>query len=207
MELGIDGPMKPGQRRYGGYGTLPPLPFNTFGSAASSGGSGSSGSSSNDPSLSNSTYSMSPDLREALDALKARSSVDTTQRAIDRATTGTMDAAALAAADLKGNLSRRGLVGGGTAGASFLNKAVYQPAQRNAASAASATALGGEQRLDQLAQSGVNAAAIPENLSLANRSLGLQQWNDQQNVNLQQTQLANQMQQQQVAQWLALMGM
>lgn len=211
----VNGELTTNQRQpgVGGYGNLPPMPAfltgagGSGGSSSGSGGSGAGGGTLGGPSnaLTNNTYTMSPDLKGALDALKARSSTDDTVRATNRATTGAMDAAALQAADLKGSLAGRGLIGGGTAGAAFLNKNVYAPAQRSAAQAASNIALGQQQRLDTLAQAGVNAAAVPEQLSLANRNLGLEQWQAQQSDALAQQDLANRIQQQQVAQWQALL--
>lgn len=152
------------------------------------------------------TTQISPYLKEQMDRYRQRFSVDNTNRAIGRATTGAMDAAALAAADLKGNLSSRGLVGS-EGGNAFLQKRVYGPAQRQAAGAAADIALGNENRLDALTLGGTGLMRAPDDIALANRNLNLQQSGQDFSQAMQQEQFRNQLQQQQYAQYLALLGM
>ena len=152
------------------------------------------------------TAQTDPYLKELVDKYRSRFDVDNTQRAINRSTTGIMDAAALGAADLKGNLSSRGLVGS-EGGNAFLAKRVFGPAQRQAAGAEADISLGNEQRLDNLTLGGLGIMNAPGQASRADRGLALSQSGQDFDQGLQQAQLQNQMQQQQYAQWLSLLNM
>lgn len=175
------------------YPTLPPLPkFPTSPTPAAVPAPATS--------ITN-TADASPYLKKAMDRLDERYSADDTKRRIQDSNLGIMDAAALSAADQKGGLSRRGLIG--SAGASdFLSKRVYQPAQREAAKAASNIELGQQQRLDNLTLGSTALVTAPDTINAENRRIALQQ----QQENAQEQQAAQQAQQSQVNQWLSLLG-
>lgn len=151
--------------------------------------------------------------QDAYNTLKGRMSADNSQRAIDKAVMGTMDAAALGAKDLGANLARRGLSGTG-AGATFLQRNVFQPAQREAAGKSADIALAEQARQDQLAQSLYGAAqglgSSAGNISgqnLANRQFGLGTWEAQQADARQRAQMEQQARDSELARWMALSQM
>lgn len=140
-----------------------------------------------------------PLLQEQVDELRRRRSSDTTERATNRAESHILDRAAGQKSMLKG---RVGGSGGRQAGVEAkLEGRIDDNAARAAAAAAADIQLGEEQRLDNLAiagqgimsapgdrdlardsmtnsllATGLGAAQGAANLGLANRSLGLQQW-------------------------------
>ena len=183
------------QNQVSGFHLDQPKPMPAAPAAGGGGGGGSTNTAETDPYL-----------KELVDKYRSRFGVDNTERAINRSTTGIMDAAALGAADLKGNLSSRGLVGS-EGGNAFLAKRVFGPAQRQAAGAAADIALGNEQRLDALTLGGLGIMNAPGQASRADRGLALSQSGQDFNQSLQQAQLQNQIQQQQMAQWLSLLNM
>ena len=178
----------------GGYGDLPPMPSmpaplpNQSNPAA--------------PVTSTNTSEISPYLKKALGRLDERFSEDNTKRAIQDSNLGISDAAALSAADQKGGLSRRGLVGS-EGGATFLSKNVYQPAQRQAAKAAADITLAQQARKDNLVLGSQGLVQAPDQINLANRAEASREQEAQAQQQMQQAQL----QQQQQSQWLSLMGM
>jgi hypothetical protein len=156
------------------------------------------------PSIDFNAYSQDdPRMVEAYGLLKDRMNADNSKRAIDKAVMGTMDAAALGAKDLGANMARRGISGTGT-GATFLQKNVYAPAQREAAGKASDIALAEQDRQDRLAQALQGPAGAISGQNLANRSFGLSAWEAQQQAALQRQQLAQQAQDAEIARWIAL---
>ena len=177
----------------GGYGDLPPMPsmpaplHNQSNPAH--------------PVTSTNTSEISPYLKKALGRLDERFSDDNTKRAIQDSNLGISDAAALSAADQKGGLSRRGLVGS-EGGATFLSKNVYQPAQRQAAKAAANITLAQQARKDNLVLGSQGLVRAPDEINLANRA----EASREQEAQAQQQQQQAQLQQQQTAQWLSLMG-
>jgi len=187
-------PSLPKQNQVSGFHLDQPKPMPAATAPAASGGG------------STNTAQTDPNLQKLVDKYMSRFEVDNTQRAINRSTTGIMDAAALGAADPKGNLSSRGLVGS-EGGNAFLAKRVFNPAQRQAAGAAADIALGNEQRLDNLTLGGLGIMNAPGQASRADRGLALSQSGQDFDQGLQQAQLQNQMQQQQYAQWLSLLNM
>jgi len=196
---------------------LPPFPGAGGGPAAGGGGGGggpvTTGAPIVGPVLAN-TVAPDPYLEEQVRNLRARMGSDTTERAIGRSTTGILDAAALGAADEgAANLSSRGLVGSG-AGQSFLHKRFFDPAQRAAAGAAADIAHQREQDLDRLVLGGTAIMGAPGQYSLANRNLGLQQWQAQTGagqaaagLSLEQQRLNQQQQQSQIENWLRMYQM
>lgn len=164
-----------------------------------------------------------PNLQTQVDRLGQRLSADTTNRAIDRAGSAIKDAAAGRQTALTSSLARRGLSGSGVE-ASERGKIAAQ-AQRAQAGAAADISLGRERDLDALTLGGqgimsapgqyslaregqtnnfllggLQAAAEPGRQALADRQLGLQQWQAQ-NAAEQGAQ------DRQLSQWLALMRM
>ena len=154
------------------------------------------------PVTSTNTSEISPYLKKALGRLDERFSEDNTKRAIQDSNLGISDAAALSAADQKGGLSRRGLVGS-EGGATFLSKNVYQPAQRQAAKAAADITLAQQSRKDNLVLGSQGLVRAPDEVNLANRAEASREQEAQAQQQMQQAQL----QQQQQSQWLSLMGM
>lgn len=147
------------------------------------------------------TSEVDPYVKKALDRLDSRFSEDDTKRRIQDSNLGIADAAALSAADQKGGLARRGLIG--SAGASeFLSKNVFQPAQRQAAKAASDITLGQQARQDSLAEAAAGASTAPATIQAENRRIAIQQ----QQENASEQQAAQAAQQQQVSQWLSLLS-
>lgn len=141
-----------------------------------------------------------------------RLSADPTKRAIDRSNLATMDAAALAAKDLGANIASRGALGSG-AGSTFLANRVFAPAQREAAGKAADISLGRERDLDNLTMAGLGIARAGEDVNLANKNLGLNQYIAQNNAQLgwagnqlNWAQLQQQAQDAQMAQYLALLN-
>jgi hypothetical protein len=215
---GGGGQSSPGSVAPGGIPALPSFPGDGGGGGGgggpvSPGGSGPVAPSAPLPVLPN-TAAPDPYLEEQVRNLRARMGVDTTERAIGRSTTGILDAAALGAADEgAANLSSRGLVGSG-AGQAFLHKRFFEPAQQAAAGASADIALKREQDLDRLVLGGTAIMGAPGSSSLANRSLGLQQWQAQmgagqaaQGLSLEQQRLNQQQQQSQIENWLRMYGM
>ena len=205
----------------GGAPALPPFPGAGGPVAPGAGGAGAGGGGPVAPAgpavplpvLAN-TAAPDPYLEEQVRNLRARMGSDTTERAIGRSTTGILDAAALGAADEgASNLASRGLVGSG-AGQAFLHKRFFEPAQRAAAGAAEDIAHQREQDLDRLVLGGTAIMGAPGQSSLANRGLGLQQWQAQTGaanaatgLSLEQQRLNQQMQQQQIENWLKMYAM
>lgn len=154
-----------------------------------------------------------PYLEEQIRLYKDRLKSDPTERAIARATTGAMDAAALGAADLgAASMARRGIIGTG-AGSTYLAKNFFRPAQEQAARAATDIALGREGQLDQLVLGGTGLMAAPGQAALANRGLGLQQLQTQIAAQEAAARLAEEQrareqaqQQQQMDMWLRLLS-
>lgn len=144
-----------------------------------------------------------PRMVEAYGLLKGRMGEDNSKRAIDKAVMGTMDAAALGAKDLGANMARRGISGTGT-GATFLNRNVFQPAQREAAGQAASISLAEQDRQDRLAQSLQGPAAGIAGQNLANRNFGLSTWQAQQQEALQRAQMEQQARESELARWMAL---
>lgn len=130
-----------------------------------------------------------PDLRWLADKFKSRFDTSNTKRAIDASNLGIMDAAALGAADAKGAMASRGVLGTGT-GASFLNKRIFAPAQRAAAGAAKDIALDEQHRLDALTLGGLGIMKAPSDLALGQNAQALQQWMAANGFNIQNAQLA-----------------
>jgi hypothetical protein len=153
------------------------------------------------PVTSTNTSEISPYLKKALGRLDERFSDDNTKRAIQDSNLGIEDSAALSAADQKGGLARRGLVGS-EGGASFLNKRVYQPAQRAAAKAASDITLAQQARKDNLVLGSTGLVTAPDSVNLANRAEAARE----QEAQSQQQQQQAQLQLQQQGQWLSLLG-
>jgi hypothetical protein len=139
-------------------------------------------------------------------ALKQRESTDPTQRAIERSTTGTLDAAALGAADAgAANLAARGLTGTG-AGAAFLNKQFFAPAQRAASQSAADISLQRERDLDALVLGGQGIMSAPGQMGLAQKELGLRQYQTEAGLTVQEQQLALEAQKAQMDAWLKMYG-
>jgi hypothetical protein len=115
----------------------------------------------------------SPYIKEQMDRYRERFNVDNTKRAIDKSNLGIADAAALGAKDLRANTSRRG-IHGTDAGSQFLQKNVFDPAQRAAAKAASDIVLQRERDLDALTLGGTGLMMAQDQVNLANRQFGLQ---------------------------------
>src|SRR5882757_5020880 len=216
---GGGGKSTPAAAAPGGIPALPQFPGagGPVGAGAGAGAGGGpvapSGPATPLPVLSN-TAAPDPYLQEQVANLRARMGSDTTERAIGRSTTGILDAAALGAADEgAANLASRGLVGSG-AGQSFLHKRFFEPAQQAAAGAAADIALKREQDLDRLVLGGTAIMGAPGQESLANRGLGLQQWQAQTGaanaaagLSLEQQRLNQQQQQSQIENWLRMYGM
>lgn len=148
--------------------------------------------------------------QEAYNTLKGRMGADNSKRAIDHAVLGTMDAAALGAKDLGAGMARRGISGSGT-GATFLQKNVFAPAQREAAGRATDIALGEQARQDDLARSlqgaagGLQSAAGSiSGQNLNNRQFGLSAWQAQQQEAIQRAQLEQQAREAEISRWMAL---
>ena len=116
----------------------------------------------------------SPYLEEQINRYRDRFNVDNTKRAIDKSTLGIMDAAALGAADAKAGQSRRGVLGT-EVGAAANQRNIFEPAQRAAASQAANITMQREKDLDALVLGGTSLMRAPDEISLANRGLGLQQ--------------------------------
>jgi hypothetical protein len=151
--LGGGGTGVPGYAGGGGYG--------------GGSGDGSGGGTTN-------TSEASPTVQEHIQNYRDRLSADTTKRAIDRSNLGVADSAALLASDAKANMSRRGVLGSGT-GDAFLNKRVFEPAQRQAAAQAANISLQRERDLDALVLGGTGIMRLPDEIALANRGLNLEQ--------------------------------
>lgn len=151
----------------------------------------------------NSTAQDDPRMVEAYDIFKGRMSADNSQRAIDKAVGGTMDAAALGAKDLGANMARRGISGTGT-GATFLNRNVFAPAQREAANQASNIALGEQDRQDRLAAGLQGPAGNIASMNLQNRRFGLDQWQAQQSEAAQRAEMERRARDEELAKWMAL---
>lgn len=149
----------------------------------------------------------SPNIQEQMDRYRQRFSVDNTNRAIDKSNLGIMDAAALGAADQKANLSRRGVLGSET-GARFLQKNVFDPAQRAAAGAAANIAMQREKDLDALVLGGTGLMQAQDQLNLANRGLNLQQISQDREDQRYSAQRADEerRRREDTARWLATMG-
>jgi hypothetical protein len=128
---------------------------------------------------------------------------DNSKRAIDHAVLGTMDAAALGAKDMGANMARRGISGTG-AGATFLNKNVFQPAQRTAAGQATDISLAEQARQDDLAKSLQGPAGNIAGNNLQNRQFGLNTWQAQQNDARERAQMEQQQRDSELSRWLAL---
>lgn len=136
-----------------------------------------------------SSTGRNPDLQWLQDKYKSRFDVDNTKRTIDKSNLGIMDAAALGAADAKANLASRGAIGSGAADA-FLQKRIFQPAQREAAGKAADIALQREKDLDALTLGGQGIMSSQANLQLAEKAQALQEWIAKSGANLQQQQIA-----------------
>lgn len=147
----------------------------------------------------------SPKIEEVYKLWKERLGKDPTERAINKSNLGVADMAALAASDLGGSMARRGVLGTGT-GATFLQNKVFAPAQREAAGRAADIAMGREKDLDALTLAGLGIARAGEDVNLANRGLGLQQYLGQNQTALGWAQLKQQQQDAEMARWLALLG-
>lgn len=152
------------------------------------------------------TAGMDPFLKQQVDRYNSRFTNDPTKQAVEHSTLGIMDAAALGAADLKGQMGSRGVLNSG-AGATFLQKRVFDPAQRAAAGAASNIAIERQKQLDALTLGGTDIMKAPSQLGVQNRELAMRQWEGQQAaaraneaLKLEQQRLADE----QAARWLAL---
>lgn len=166
--------------------------------------SGGGGGGENGASMDFSSYAQDdPRMLEAYNILKGRMDTSNTKRAIDKAVLGTMDAAALGAKDLGANMARRGVSGTGT-GATFLQKNVFAPAQREASGKAAEISLAEQDRLDKLAAALQGPAAGIAGHNLSNREFGLQSWQAMQQAALQRQQLAQSAMDNEIARWMAL---
>lgn len=145
-------------------------------------------------------------LMGAVKRLEGRSDASNTARAIDKSNAGIADSAALLAKDAKANMGSRGVMGTGV-GNAYLQKNVFQPAQRMAAKGASDISQGEQTRLDNLALGGTAVLTAPSQIALANQGLNLQQQGQQQNFALQQQQLKMQQDEAEMAKYRALMQM
>lgn len=113
-------------------------------------------------------------LNRAVERYEGRFDTSNTARAIDRSNAGIADSAALLAKDAKANMGSRGVLGTG-AGDAYLQRNVFQPAQRMAAKAATDLSLAEQDRLDRLAVGGTGVLALPSQVALANQRLNLDQ--------------------------------
>jgi hypothetical protein len=168
----------PTPRRRGGYGRVPGLggsgsgSIPVFNNGPTTGafvepGQGSGSGTTN-------TAEPSPFVQEHIQNYRNRLSEDNTKRAIDKSNLGIADSAALMAADAKAGMSRRGVQGTDT-GAAFLQKRVFEPAQRAAAGQAANIALQRERDLDNLVLGGTGIMRLPDEIALANRGMNLDQ--------------------------------
>lgn len=148
----------------------------------------------------------SPNIQKQIERYAERLSADPTQRAIDRSNRAIADSAALMAADQKANMARRGVMGTGV-GDAFLQRRVFDPAQRQAAEAATQIALGRERDLDALVLQGTGLMRTPDELAIQRQNLALQQAQLQDAAEARRAGMAQQQQQQAMAQWLALAQM
>jgi hypothetical protein len=158
------------------------------------------------PVTSTNTAGADPYLTQQVDRYNSRFTNDPTKQAVEHSTLGIMDAAALGAADMKGQMGSRGVLNSG-AGATFLQKRVFDPAQRAAAGAAGDIAIKRQKQLDDLTLGGTDIMKAPSQLGVQNRELAMRQWEGQQADARAREQLALQRQQaadQQALQWLAL---
>lgn len=126
----------------------------------------------------NNNAAPSPLLNEQVNLVRERLGRDTTQRQLDRSNLSIADSAALLAKDAKANTARRGVTDTSAADA-YLNKNIFQPAQRAAAGAAADIVQGEERRKDSLVLGSTPIFQAPDQFSLANRRLGLDQWSAQ----------------------------
>lgn len=133
------------------------------------------------------TADMDPTIAKQLALYNQRLGADPSKRAIQTSTLGIQDAAALSAADAKGIMSRRGILGSG-AGDTFLQNKIFAPAQRQAAGAAAQIAQAEEQRKDNLVLGGVPLAQAPGNMAIQNKNLALNQQGQAFNQNFQTNQ-------------------
>lgn len=116
---------------------------------------------------------ISPFLKEQIERYRSRFGSDPTERAIQRSNLGIADAAALLAADAKANMASRGVLNTGT-GATFLQRRVFEPAQRQAAGRAADIAMGRERDLDALVLGGTGLMTAPDAIALAAQGMNLQ---------------------------------
>ncbi len=144
------------------------------GGGAGAGGGAAAGGVAGGGNTSTNTAQISPYLQQQIGRYNSRFGDDVSQRAINKSNLAVSDAAALSAADLKGNMSRRGVLGTST-GAAFLDKRVFAPARAEAADQASKIAMGEEARKDALTLGGTGLMTAPDAVSLSNRQLALQQ--------------------------------
>lgn len=144
------------------------------------------------PTLSN-VAGTDPNLQYQIDQYKARLGNDVTQRATDAATSQIRDAASGMAQEEKANLARRGILDSG-AGQRYIDQTIMGPAQRQIAKAAADIQLGRQSQLDALVLGGTGLMGMPGQQNLANRQLGLQQWQAAQQNALGQGQLQVQQQ-------------
>ena len=190
----------------GGMPGLPPMPTMTQAPAPrTGGGTGLGGGGGAGGQLTN-VAATSPNIQTQIDRYAQRLSADPTQRAIDRSNRSIADSAALMASDAKANMARRGVMGTGT-GDAFLQKRVFQPAQRQAAEASTQIALGRERDLDALVLGGVPLMRAPDEIALSRQNMALQQAQLQDSAEARRAGMAMQQQQQAMAQWLALAQM
>lgn len=180
--LGAAGTAASGTRGGGGGGGR-----GGAGGGAGSGGGGGGGTISSQ---------LSPALRDQLKRYADRFNVDTTERAIDDSTLGTMDAAALGAADSKAGQAGRGILGTST-GASYERKHFYDPAQRQAAANAAGIAIQRQKDLDNLVLGGTSLVTAPDAIASDQARLALEQQQQTWNQNFQTTHENNQNDQQQ----------
>lgn len=168
-----------------------------------------------------------PLLQEQVDELRRRRSADTTGRAIARSDAAIRDRAAGQKVGLRRALGR---MGAPDSSALKLEMGIDEAAKRQAAGSAADIQLGRERDLDQLAISGQSIMSAPAqyrmqqqqlaanllgmgastaaniaNQGLADRSLGLQQWQAQNNANLNAAQYASSREDARLGQLLALL--
>lgn len=150
---------------------------------------------------------VDPNLQTQINRLGDRLSTDTTERAVDRATSRARDAAAGMQGALDERFARSGGAGGGVEGRGRTQ--ISDAAARAQAKAAADIEMGelarkdalvlggqhimaapGQERLiregatDKLTLAGVDASRIPADLALQQQGLGIRQWEGQNNFNL-----------------------
>lgn len=120
----------------------------------------------------------SPELRAHLANYQSRLTADPTQRAIDRATSAARDAGAALKGGAKEDLSRRGILDSGIRDSTLgkIDAATVAAIGRGSAD----IAMGREKDLDALVMGGTPLVTSPQQLSLAERGLGLEQYKTQQ---------------------------